>query len=66
MNIIEILKDIYKKFTKDIEKLFKNIEAIMNIEGFSIDNEEKNLIFQYLNSEITEEMGVEYIKSKYK
>lgn len=51
---------------EDKEKLFKNIEAIMNIEGFSIDNEEKNLIFQYLNSEITEEMGVEYIKSKYK
>lgn len=51
---------------EDKEKLFKNIETIMNIEGYTIGSEEKNLIFQYLNSEITEEMGVEYIKSKYK
>lgn len=48
------------------EKLFKNIEATMNMEGFVIENEEKDLIFKYLNNEITEQNGIEYIKSKYR
>lgn len=51
---------------EDKEKLFKNIETIMNIEGYTMESEERDLIFKYLNSEITEEMGIEYIKSKYK
>lgn len=48
------------------EKLFKNIESTMNMEGFFLEEENKNIIFKYLNNEITEEMGIEYIKAKYK
>ncbi|MDO4282617.1 MAG: hypothetical protein Q4D02_03195 [Clostridia bacterium] len=48
------------------EKTIKNIETTMNMEGFVIGDTEKDLIFKYLNSEITEQSGVEYIKSKYK
>lgn len=51
---------------EDKEKLFKNIESTMNMEGFIIENENKDLIFKYLNNEITEDMGIEYIKAKYK
>lgn len=47
------------------ERVFKNVEATMNIEGFHIEKEEKELIFQYLNHEITEQNGIDYIKSKY-
>lgn len=48
------------------ERLFKNIESTMNTEGLFIEEENKNIIFKYLNNEITEDMGIEYIKAKYK
>ncbi len=48
------------------EKLFKNIESTMNMEGFFLEEENKNIIIKYLNNEITEDMGIEYIKAKYK
>lgn len=48
------------------EKFFKNIEASLNIENLFIENDNKELIIKYLNNEITEEFGTEYIKSKYK
>lgn len=48
------------------EKLFKNIESTMNMEGFFLEEENKNIIIKYLNNEITEDMGIEHIKAKYK
>lgn len=51
---------------EDKDKIFKNIETTMNMEGLFLENENKDLIFKYLNKEITEDMGIEYIKAKYK
>lgn len=47
-------------------KIMKNIEATMIMEGLVVENDNKELIFKYLNNEITEQEGIDYIKSKYK
>ncbi len=48
------------------EKIIKNIEASMAMEGMFLEQSDIDLINSYLNSNITSEEGISKIKEEFK
>ena len=44
------------------ERLIENIKTTMAVEGMFLEEDDVNLINQFLNNEITEEEGIDKIK----
>lgn len=51
--------------TRNNEKIIKNIASSMAIEGMHLEQNDINLINSFLNNEITEQEGIEKIKSEF-
>lgn len=50
---------------KNSNNIIESVKATMKIEGMELNTELENLMFKYLNDEISSEQGIEYIKSKF-
>ncbi len=45
------------------ERMVENIKTTMAVEGLFLQDQDVSLIMQFLNKEITEEQGIDMIKS---
>lgn len=48
------------------EKIIKNIQANMAIEGMFLEKDDIDLITGFLNNDITEKQGIEMIKDEFR